>query len=80
VVIRRVAAALEPPLRELVEVRNQARVHLGFEDHFGEPYSPLSGSVEALERFAAPAFAVAVWHEAPVVVKEGAGIRFKEAG
>lgn len=60
VVIRRVAAAFESPLREQVEVRNQARVHLWFEDHFGEPYSPLAYSAEALERFAAPAFAVGV--------------------
>lgn len=60
IVIRRVAAALEPPLRELVEVRNQARVHLWFEDHFGEPYTPLACSAQALERFAAPAFSVGV--------------------
>jgi hypothetical protein len=60
VVIRRVAAAFEPPLREQVEVRNQARVHLWFEDHFGEPYTPLACGAEALERFAAPAFAVGV--------------------
>lgn len=60
VVIRRVAAAFESPLREQVEVRNQARVHLWFEDHFGEPYSPLDYSAQALERFAAPAFAVGV--------------------
>src|SRR5687768_14724700 len=37
VVIRRAAAAFPPPLRELVEVRNQARVHVWFEDKFGEP-------------------------------------------
>ncbi|HEY2049548.1 MAG TPA: nucleotidyltransferase family protein [Caulobacteraceae bacterium] len=60
VVIRRVAAAFDSPLRELVEVRNQARVHLWFEDHFGEPYSPLAYSAQALERFAAPAFSVGV--------------------
>lgn len=60
VVIRRVAAAFASPLSELVEVRNQARVHLWFEDHFGEPYSPLSCTAEALTRFAAPAFAVGV--------------------
>lgn len=59
-VIRRVAASFEPPLRELVEVRNQARVHLWFEDHFGEAYEALASSAEALERFAAPAFAVGV--------------------
>jgi hypothetical protein len=60
VVIRRVAVAFGPPLRDLVEVRNQARVHLWFEDHFGEPYAPLACSAEALARFASPAFAVGV--------------------
>jgi hypothetical protein len=60
VVIRRVAAAFEPPLREMVEVRNQARVHLWFEDHFGEPYTPLSSTDEAMERFVCPAFSVGV--------------------
>src|SRR5204863_5608810 len=59
-VIRRVAAAFEPPLREMVEVRNQARVHLWFPDKYGEPYPPLGGSAEALERFTAPAFSVGV--------------------
>ncbi|HEY2178673.1 MAG TPA: nucleotidyltransferase family protein [Caulobacteraceae bacterium] len=57
-VIRRVAAAFEPPLRETVEVRNQARVHLWFEDHFGEPYAPLANAAEAVVRFTATAFAV----------------------
>ena len=47
-----VAAAFEPPLRDLVEVRNQARVHLWFEDKFGEPYAPLTCTAEALDRFA----------------------------
>ncbi len=60
VVIRRVAAAFEPPFREMVEVRNQARVHLWFEGKFGEPYAPLTGTDEALARFVAPAFAVGV--------------------
>ena len=59
-VIRRVAAALGEPLRSAVEVRNQARVHVWFEGHFGEPYSPLSGTAEALERFVSPMFAVGV--------------------
>jgi len=63
-VIRRVAAALTPPLREMVEVRNQARVHLWFEHRFGEPYDALTHTAEALERFAAPAFAVGVRMEA----------------
>src|SRR5437763_13015139 len=59
-VIRRVAAAFDEPLRSKVEVRNQARVHLWFEDHFGEAYLPLSSTAEALERFASPMFAVGV--------------------
>ena len=59
VVIKRVAAAFQPPLRDMVEVRNQARVHLWFEGHFGEPYEPLASSQEALTRFVSPLFAVA---------------------
>lgn len=62
VVIKRVAAAFEPPLRDLVEVRNQARVHLWFADRFGgdEPYPPLETSAAALKRFVATAFCVGV--------------------
>jgi hypothetical protein len=60
VVIRRVAAAFDPPLREMVEVRNQARVHLWFEGKFGEAYTPLRSSAEALGRFVSPLFAVGV--------------------
>ena len=62
VVIKRVAAAFEPPLRDLVEVRNQARVHLWFADKFGadEPYPPLEDSAAALKRFVATAFCVGV--------------------
>ena len=59
-VIGRVAAAFEPPFRDMVEVRNQARVHLWFEGKFGEPYDALTGTDEALARFVAPAFAVGV--------------------
>ena len=64
VVIRRVAAAFDEPFRSQVEVRNQARVHLWFESRFGEPYSPLGSTDEALGRFVAPAFAVGVRLEA----------------
>jgi hypothetical protein len=63
-VIRRVAAAFAPPLSDLVEVRNQARVHLWFEGKFGEPYTPLSCTTECLERFVSPLFAVGVRLEA----------------
>ncbi|MBU4435647.1 MAG: nucleotidyltransferase family protein [Alphaproteobacteria bacterium] len=66
VVIRRVAAAFQPPLRDLVEVRNQARVHLWFAAKFGgdEPYPPLESSAAALKRFVATAFCVGVRMEA----------------
>jgi hypothetical protein len=60
VVIRQVAADFEEPLRSLVEVRNQARVHLWFEGKYGEAYSPLASTGEALGRFVAPMFAVGV--------------------
>ena len=63
-VIRRAAAELPRPLDSLVEVRNQARVHLWFEGRFGEPYAPLSSSAEALERFVTTANAVGVRLEA----------------
>ena len=56
--IRRAAAAYPPPLDTLVEVRNQARVHLWFEERFGEPYAPLNSSAEALTRFTSTMFAV----------------------
>ena len=58
--IKRVAAAFEPPFRDLVEVRNQARVPIWFPAHFGEPYAPISCTDEALERFVAPAFAIGI--------------------
>src|ERR1700736_2016585 len=59
-VIRRVKAAFDEPLRSIVEVRNQARVHLWFETKFREPYGPLSCTAEALERFTSATFAVGV--------------------
>ena len=59
-VIRRVKANFDEPLRSMVEVRNQARVHLWFEAKFGEPYTPLSCTPQALERFASATFAVGV--------------------
>lgn len=60
VIIKRVAAAFEPPFRDRVEVRNQARVHLWFKQKFDEPYEALACTDDAPARFVAPAFAVAV--------------------
>src|SRR5438552_792673 len=59
-VIRRVAAAFDEPPKSTVEVRNQARVHLWFEAHFGEPHPALPRAADALERFASPMSAVGV--------------------
>ena len=60
VVIRRVAAAFDEPLRSMVEVRNQARVHIWHPAKFGGSYSALTRTDEALTRFVAPCFAVGV--------------------
>lgn len=59
-VIKRVAAVFGAPLDALVEVRNQARVHLWFESRFGEAYDPLPDTATALSRFVSPLFAVGV--------------------
>lgn len=43
-----------------IEVRNQARVHLWYEQHFGIPYPPLTNSCEAIDRFLTPAAMVGI--------------------
>jgi hypothetical protein len=40
------------PEKPPIEVRNQARVHLWYEQHFGEAYGALNNSCEAIDRFA----------------------------
>jgi uncharacterized protein len=62
-VIHHVKQAFDEPLASMVEVRNQTRVHLWFEAKFHEPYSLLSGTAEALERFTSATFAVGVRFE-----------------
>lgn len=59
VVIRRCAEAFSDLPIE-VEVRNQARVHLWYEDHFGVPCPPLRSSADAIDRYAAHACRVGV--------------------
>jgi uncharacterized protein len=49
-IIRR-AQTLFPP-QPPIEVRNQARVHLWYKDHFGSAYAPLMESCAAIDRFA----------------------------
>lgn len=57
VVIRRLDARFRHlPLP--VQVRNQARVHLWFEQKFGAPFTPLSSTAEMLGRYASKAHAV----------------------
>ncbi len=46
--------APEPP----VEIRNQARVHLWYEDHFGQPYPPLARTTDGIDNFACKTHAV----------------------
>jgi uncharacterized protein len=64
VVIKAVAAITPPDLLPLVEVRNQARVHLWFSGKFGGEYPPLSGTDEALTRYLCYSDAIAVRLEA----------------
>lgn len=58
VVIRQVEAALAD-LPVPVQTRNQARVHLWYEQKFGIPFSPLGAAVESLGRYASKTHAVA---------------------
>jgi hypothetical protein len=59
VVIRRCRAAFAGCGGE-VEVRNEARVHLWYEDHFGVPCPPYASSEAAIDSFAATACCVGV--------------------
>jgi hypothetical protein len=62
-VIRR-GATIFADLSVPVEIRNQARVHLWYQAHFGTSYAPLRSSCEAIERFASKTHAVGVRLEA----------------
>lgn len=43
-----------------IEVKNQARVHLWYREHFGHPYPPLANAREGIDRFLVPATCVGV--------------------
>jgi len=43
-----------------IEVKNQARVHLWYEPHFGFPYPRLKNAQDGIDRFLIPATCVAV--------------------
>ncbi|CTQ52321.1 hypothetical protein LP7551_00838 [Roseibium album] len=57
-VIKKVAAAL-PDLANLLETRNQARVHLWYQQRFGRPYRPLDCAMDSLTTYASRTHAVA---------------------
>lgn len=60
-IIRRVdAAAARIGLSLALEVRNQARVHLWFEQRFGFPVPPLTSTIEASTRYTSFAHAIGV--------------------
>lgn len=50
----------QPPLPEPIEIRNQARVHLWFEESFGASYPKLRSSDESLLYYSAKVHAVGV--------------------
>lgn len=58
-VIRR-AQALFADLEVQVEVRNEARVHLWYEEHFGTPAAPFTSTTDAVDHFAAKTCCFAV--------------------
>jgi hypothetical protein len=58
-IIRCVVAATQGGVGP-VEVRNQARVHLWFEERFGTPYPPLASADEAIARYASVAHSIGV--------------------
>lgn len=43
-----------------IEIRNQARVHLWYEEHFGVEYSPLTHSRQSIDRFACRTHCIAL--------------------
>lgn len=58
--IRKIANELPQNLKELAEVRNQARVHIWFKNKFGTDYAPLNNTDESLNRYLCHAHAIAI--------------------
>lgn len=56
---RRVDSVLGP-LGVPIEVKNQARVHLWYEEHFGHAYPRLSSANDGIDRFLVPSTCVGV--------------------
>ena len=47
-----------------IEIRNQARVHLWFEDRFGTPYGPLKSTNDGIDRYASVTHMVGIREDA----------------
>lgn len=58
-VIRRVQQAFAD-IPAIIEVRNQARVHLWYEEKFGAPYPPLTRASDGIDRFLMPCAQVGI--------------------
>lgn len=56
-----------------VEVRNEARVHLWYQEHFGVPAIPFTSTADAIDHFAAKTCCFAVTNDA----KPDAGLRLR---
>jgi hypothetical protein len=69
-VIRRAADAFAS-LGVEVEVRNQARVHLWYEDHFGVPCPPITSCADAIDRYAAHACRIGISADGEVYAPSG---------
>jgi hypothetical protein len=73
------ASALFVDLPVRVELRNQARVHLWFEQRFGVPCAPIGSSPEAIDRFLIRGTCVGI-EAASLKVYAPCGLEETEAG
>ncbi|MGX1197142.1 nucleotidyltransferase family protein [Parvibaculum sp. MBR-TMA-1.3b-4.2] len=56
-----------------MEIRNQARVHLWYEEKFGRPYPPLTKATDGIDRFLAPACMVGISASGEIYAPKGFG-------
>lgn len=54
-----------------IELKNQARVHLWYEEKFGTAYPPLRSSCEGIDRFLAPACMVGIAPDGRIYAPHG---------
>lgn len=58
--IRRTVAALGPAARADIEIRNQARVHLWYEERFGAPCARLRSAEDGIDQFLTRSMAIGI--------------------